>query len=226
MNKKRILLITIFFIIFYILVKISGLDRCFSIEIIKNYSNELQSLVSQNYFLSILIFIAVYIFFSATPLPGDSILIITAGYLFGMLPGTIYTIIAITLGSICAFLIFRNLIKNHNNYIQYKSVNKLRESIKKSGATYFLVIRILPILPVSVINFLAALSPISLKTFIWTTAIGIIPIALIYTYAGTRMHEINTMKQILTIPIIFALVLIALGTVFPKLLKRFKKNKI
>jgi len=56
---------------------------------------------------------------------------------------------------------------------------------KHGGHLYLLTLRLMPVFPFFLINILTGLINIPLRTFIWTTSLGIIPGSLVYAFAGS-----------------------------------------
>jgi uncharacterized membrane protein YdjX (TVP38/TMEM64 family) len=64
-------------------------------------------------------------------------------------------------------------------------------------------------MPYLLVNFLAGLTKVRLRTFIWTTAIGSLPGILILSYAGGQFLNITSVEQVFTSKVIAAFVLLA-----------------
>jgi len=75
------------------------------------------------------------------------------------------------------------------------------------------------------LNILAGLTKIDLKTFIWTTAAGILPATLIYAYAGSNVSRIEEPADLLSARLLTGFVLLGLLAVLPVIAKKFIKKK-
>ena len=82
-----------------------GLNQYLSFEAIKTHKDLLLTWIDDHYFLSVLFFMLAYIIVVALSIPGAVFLTLTAGFLFGSVLGTIYVVIAATIGATCIFLI-------------------------------------------------------------------------------------------------------------------------
>jgi uncharacterized membrane protein YdjX (TVP38/TMEM64 family) len=96
--------------------------------------------------------------------------------------------------------------------VQLESLNR---TIERHGVSYLMALRILPIFPIFVVNYLAGLTRIPLKTFIWTTSLGMLPGSLIYAYAGLQLGSINRPEDIFSAKILTALVILTFFTLLP-----------
>lgn len=184
--KKKIFFILIFIAI-YLLFKYCEDGKLISVENFKKHQIFIENFVNQNYISSATLFILIYFFISSLPIPGDSALAIIGGYLFGIFCGLFFSLFAVTIAAISTFLVFKYLFKNHE---ENKFNIFIKNEIEKRGYIYLLSLRLLPILPVSVVNVIASLTQVKLSTFIWTTFVGMIPILFIYVNIGNQMHQL------------------------------------
>ncbi len=95
--------------------------------------------------------------------------------------------IGATLGSILAFLFARYFGRE---YLEGVIVNKsLQEKIDKQGFNLLLFLRLVPVFPYLVVNYVAGFSRISLKDYILATFLGMIPGVFVYTYLFATVGE-------------------------------------
>jgi uncharacterized membrane protein YdjX (TVP38/TMEM64 family) len=78
-----------------------------------------------------------------------------------------------------------------------------------------LAVRIIPVLPFFTVNYLVGLTRIPLKTFLWTTSLGMFPGSLVYAYAGLQLGSINRPEDMLSPSILAVLALLGLFTLLP-----------
>jgi uncharacterized membrane protein YdjX (TVP38/TMEM64 family) len=96
--------------------------------------------------------------------------------------------------------------------------------------SYLLFLRLVPLFPFWLVNLAPAFLGIPLRTFVWTTFIGIIPGAFVFAQAGAGLGAILDSNQGLSINGIFnwqvKIALIALGifALIPILVKKIRKN--
>ena len=162
---------------------------------------------------------------AAFSLPGATILTLAAGYLFNFLIGAIYVNIGATTGAALAFLFARYVA---GKSIQKKYADKLAKfnvELDKNGARYLLTLRFIPLFPFFLINIFAGLTNIPLRTFIWTTSLGILPGSLVYAYAGQQLGTIKSVGDIFTGKVLAAFLLLAAFALVPIVYNKFKKIK-
>jgi uncharacterized membrane protein YdjX (TVP38/TMEM64 family) len=84
---------------------------------------------------------------------------------------------------------------------------RAERAIERGGPTLLIAMRLIPILPFSIVSYAAGAARVPLWRFIWTTMIGYLPITAISVYFGTRLEGLS-----LTDPLVIgsALALLAL----------------
>jgi len=222
-NYKKIVLVAVIVAVIF-MVKLFNLDSYLTFENLKLYKEQLLNFVSSNYLVSVVGFIAVYILVVAFSLPGAAVLSLACGFFFGI-TGVLYVNLGATFGAVLAFLAARYII---GNWIQGKYGEKMdsfNRDLEQNGKNYLLSLRLVPVFPFFLINLLAGLTGISLFTFFWTTALGIIPGSIVYVYAGTQLSTINSMGDIISWQMLSAFALLGLLSMVPVFIQKNKSRK-
>ncbi|NEO73920.1 TVP38/TMEM64 family protein [Moorena sp. SIO3H5] len=129
-------------------------------------------------------YILIYIVATVLAVP-DAILTFSAGALFGLMLGTLWTVIGATLGATAAFMIARFVAGDWvKDKFQDSRFNQLSDGIEHNGFWFVLSIRLAPIFPFNAVNYLFGLTPIPLPTYVIATAVGIIPATFAYAWLG------------------------------------------
>jgi uncharacterized membrane protein YdjX (TVP38/TMEM64 family) len=137
-----------------------------------------------------LIFAVLYI--AASPIPFVStVLSATSGLLFGALLGAVYTIIIATISALVPFTIARRLGRE---WVESKLKGKrLDEIYEQSGGSngflFVLLMRLVPVIPWEIQNYIAGLSKIPVPTFLIATLIGIVPITGSLAFLGDSAQD-------------------------------------
>jgi uncharacterized membrane protein YdjX (TVP38/TMEM64 family) len=79
--------------------------------------------------------------------------------------------------------------------------------VHRGGVTLLLGMRMVPVVPFSLFSYVAGAARVPLPTFVWTTAIGYIPITAVFVYVGSRLESLSATDPLLWLG---AAVLIAL----------------
>ena len=168
-------------------------------------------------------FIVIYAIATILAVPG-TILTLSAGALFGIVFGTLWTIIGATLGATGGFLIAR-FVAGEEVRSQFKKgdwLRQLQQGIEQDGFWFVLSIRLSPVFPFIAVNYLFGLTPISLTAYVLATLIGIIPGTFAYAWLGYGGLEAATGGA--PWQIVSALAILAVISLSPIVLKRFKKR--
>ncbi len=223
--KKKIIIIIVFVLIITA-IRFFNLDTYFTFENLKAQKEVLTNFVNANYISSIIIFVSLYITAVAFMLPIATVLTLSGGFLFGSLLGVFYVNIGATLGAVLAFLFARYIIGGKVQAKYEKQLSKFNKELETNKYQYLFSLRFLPIFPFFLVNFLCGVTKLDLKTFTITTALGILPGSFVFTYAGSQIASINSIKDIFSKNILYAFVLLGLITLMPVIIKKFKKQPI
>lgn len=198
----------------------TGLFRYLSFDQLKEHQQLLRQLVQRHDRLSVVCFIAIYTLFQACMLPGAAVLTVASGFLFGTIPGTLYTTIGATCGGVCAFLIVRYLVGATIQKRYAQQLAPFNRALHKHGSPYLIGIHFVAFIPFSLVNVLAACTTISLWQFVWTTAVGVIPVSCVYAFAGEQLTYLASARDIFSWHIVGALAILALFAVVPWFMQR------
>ncbi|MEA5509671.1 TVP38/TMEM64 family protein [Crocosphaera sp. UHCC 0190] len=136
------------------------------------------------------LFINAYIILTVLGIPG-TVLTIVGGILFGIIWGTIWSVIGATLGALGAFLMARYLLRDYvtKKFNKTGILAQFQQAILKQPIQFVLSIRLAPISPFNVVNFLFGLTPINWLSYTGATLIGIIPGTFAYNWLGVSGNK-------------------------------------
>lgn len=175
--------------------KFFGLTKYLSIYYLHEHVAELHSFVVTHYVFAVITYIALYISATVCAVPGSSVCTIAGGLLFGTWIGMCYGLISASIGAVLLFLLCRYLV---GSWVQERYKDKLEgfnKEIEVHGHKYLLLIRLLAILPFFLVNILSGLTTLSVKTYTWVTVIGLVPVSLVYAYAGNQVAQFQTLDD-------------------------------
>jgi uncharacterized membrane protein YdjX (TVP38/TMEM64 family) len=92
--------------------------------------------------------------------------------------------------------------------------------VARGGATLLLGMRLVPIVPFSLFSYAAGSARVPLATFMWTTAVGYLPITLLFVYLGSRLEELSLNDPIVWIGAATMLGLLLLTRRLARMLRR------
>ncbi len=221
---KPLLLVLIGAVLFLI-IKFSPLKNYMDFQSLYEGRDNLLEYVNNYYLLSVLVYIGIYFAVVALSIPGATVLTLLGGFFFGPWAGTLFVNIGATLGAFAIFLIARFFLGETLQKKYEKQLNKFNREISENGKNYMLTLRLIPVFPFFLINILAGLTTLPAITFLWTTALGIIPGSFVYAYIGYAGNSITETRGVFTPQILLALILLSVLSLVPVLVKKIKKRR-
>jgi len=64
-------------------------------------------------------------------------------------------------------------------------------AIERGGVTLLLAVRLLPVVPFSLVSYAAGAARVPLWRFVWTTTLGYLPLTALFVYFGTRLEGLG-----------------------------------
>ncbi len=200
-----------------------GWGESLTSDSINEHKKELQEYVERNYPASVFLFIGV-LMTTAFFVPGVLLFAMVGGFLFGTLRAVLFVDIGITAGACLAFLTARYLLGTR---LQEKFASRLsafNREIEHHGSKYLLVLRIIPMLPFFVVNYLAGLTAMPLKRFAVLTFFGVIPGALVLAYTGEQLGSVASAHDVMSPRIWVAFGAMALLIMLPVITAHWKRR--
>ncbi|MEP3329287.1 VTT domain-containing protein [Sedimentitalea sp.] len=138
-------------------------------------------------------FVTLYVVIVAFSLPGAAVASVTGGFLFGLGAGTMLNVMSATIGACAIFLAARaglGATLNAKLDASKGTAKRIRDGLRDHEINVLLLIRLVPAVPFFVANLLPALVGVKFRNFLWTTALGIIPGAIVFTWIGVGLGEV------------------------------------
>ena len=199
----------------------AGLADALSLQQLKSRQAELALWVASNPWLAAGTFFAVYMAIAATSVPGAALLTVAAGALFGVWEGSVLVSFASSLGASVAFLIARFALRERLRSRYQDRLHKIDAGIQRDGWLFLFTLRLVPAFPFFLVNLLAGVTALPLRTFYWVSQLGMLPATVVYVYAGTQLARIDSLAGVLSPRMLAALV--ALG-VLPLVARWFTRR--
>src|SRR5262249_9648240 len=134
------------------------------------------------------VFIGIYMIAPALFLPG-SVLTVAGGALFGPFAGALLSLIGATIGATVAFLLARYLPAEWVERRVSGHLQDINEGMETAGWPFAASLRLVPIVPFSLLNYARGLTVLSCQTFAVTSFITMAPGALAYASLGDAGRE-------------------------------------
>lgn len=205
-------------------LRMAGVGDLLTLEHLQQRRDELAATVQERYALSLAVYILSYTAVVAFSIPGATVMTLAGGFVFGTLTTVLAVNAAATAGAVLAFLSARYLLGSTLQERYREQLAKFNSEVDRNGPRYLLTLRLLPVFPFFLVNFLSGLTRVPLATFAWTTSLGIIPGSLVYAYAGRQLETVHRLGDILSSRMLLAFGLLALFTLVPAVRDRLRKR--
>jgi uncharacterized membrane protein YdjX (TVP38/TMEM64 family) len=122
-----------------------------------------------------------------------------AGFVYGFFPALVLVMAGWMLNGLICFAIGRSVARPLlDRWFGAERFERIEAMIERGGPTLLLSMRLIPILPFSLVSYAAGAARVPRWRFVWTTALGYLPITAISVYFGTRLEGLS-----LTDPLVF-----------------------
>ena len=134
---------------------------------------------------------AAYVVACVLFVPG-SILTLGAGFLFGVVWGTIAVSIGSVLGATAAFLVGRTLLRGsiEKRITAYPRFQAIDRAVGEQGFKIVLLARLSPIFPFNLLNYAFGLTNVRLWQYVLASWIGMLPGTVMYVYVGSALKNL------------------------------------
>ncbi len=161
-----------------------------SFEALRDNREVLLAFRDGNYLTMAAAFVGLYVLIVAFSLPGAAVASMTGGFLFGLGMGTGLNVVSATIGATAIFLAARwglgaTLTAKLDS--SEGTIKKLRDGLRENEISVLFLLRLVPAVPFFVANLVPALVGVKLRSFVMTTALGIIPGAIVFTWIGVGL---------------------------------------
>jgi len=161
-------------------------------DIFNNNLRNIESLVTEEPFLSKLYYFVAYIVFTSLSLPVAGLMGLLGGVIFDTIDAIILVSFASSIGALFSFWLSRYLLRDYlsNKYNYYYLL--INEGFTKNGGSYLFAIRMCMIFPYFIINSLVGLTTIKSWLYYVISQIGMLPGTIIIIILGSKLEEAFT----------------------------------
>ncbi|WP_350344298.1 TVP38/TMEM64 family protein [Proteinivorax tanatarense] len=157
------------------------------------------------------IYIAVYILFVLVALPASALTLL-AGPLFGFFRGLLFVLIGFNVSAHLCFVISRKLGREKVEKLidANGKMKKYSDKIGEHGFMVMFYLRLIPIFPYALLNYISGLSVISFKEYALATFLGKLPFLAVMVYFSTTVADAreNPMGVVISIALMALMLLI------------------
>ncbi len=160
-----------------------------SIQALRDNQVQLRAYVADHAFLAVLTFMAVFVLYAATSIPGIIALKVIGGLLFSPVPATLIIMVGMTIGGAISFLMVRYVLTDFVRARTGAWPTRLEAGFRRNAWSYMFILRLLPVVPYFAVNIVPALLRVPLRIFLITTFFGTIPNTYIYASLGAGLGD-------------------------------------
>ena len=128
-------------------------------------------------------------------LPG-SVIAMSAGYVYGLGVGTPLALLAITSGACAAFFSGRLLVRDWvlRQFDTHPRLQLLDRAVSQRSFLIVMLTRLSLIIPYNVLNYAFGVTGVRATAYAASTALGMIPATLLWTYIGTLAKNLTEIR--------------------------------
>lgn len=166
-----------------------GWHRLLSLEHLAAHYDRLTGAIAGNFWISLLLYMLVYVTIIALSLPGGAAATLAGGLLFGWLWGGSATVIAATLGACIVFWTVKTSLGALLAERAGPWLARLKAGFEDNALSYMLFLRLVPAFPFFVVNLAPALLGVKFRTYLIGTFFGILPATYAFSYLGAGLGQ-------------------------------------
>ena len=135
-----------------------------------------------------------------------------AGFAYGFFPAMALVMTGWLLNGLVCWAIGRSVARPLlDRWFGAERFERVERAIERGGPTLLLAMRLIPILPFSIVSYGAGAARVPLWRFVWTTLLGYLPITAISVYFGTRLEGLSLTDPLVLGSALALLLLLAIG---------------
>jgi uncharacterized membrane protein YdjX (TVP38/TMEM64 family) len=196
---------------------LSGLHAALTWENVRAQRDAWRAEVAVHPIAATVVFSLLYVAVTGLSVPVGWVMTVTAGALFGLVWGGVLASVAPAVGATLALVACRYVFRDFARRRLGRWLAVIDRGLARDGAFYVILLRLTPLVPSGAINAGVALTSLPVRTFWWASQVGMLPVSLLYVYAGTVLGRIEAPGDVLSPGLLAAFAVMAL---LPLVLKR------
>jgi uncharacterized membrane protein YdjX (TVP38/TMEM64 family) len=156
------------------------------------------------------LFVLTFVTITALTLPGAAVMMLAAGASFGLVWGSVLSTFSSALGATVAMLATRYLFRDAVAAKFSSRLQIIDQGIAKDGVYYLISLRLAPIIPFWIVNWIVGVTRMRAWPFFWSSFVGMFAGTAAYVNAGTQLAQVDSFQSIFSPTVIASLVLLAI----------------
>jgi uncharacterized membrane protein YdjX (TVP38/TMEM64 family) len=122
-----------------------------------------------------------------------------AGFAYGFFPALAIVTVAWMLSALLCYAFGSHVARPLlDRWFGAQRFERFERMIERGGVILLLALRLIPIVPFSLVCYAAGAAHVPLRRYLWTTLVGYLPVTVLAVYFGTRLEGLK-----LTDPLVF-----------------------
>jgi uncharacterized membrane protein YdjX (TVP38/TMEM64 family) len=122
------------------------------------------------------------------------------GYVYGFWVAMPLVMVVWLISAVIGYWIGRHAARPVlHRFVNPERFERFEQLAERGGVTLLLAMRLVPVVPFSLFSYAAGAARVPLGRFVWTTAIGYLPITAVFVYLGSRLEELSANDPVLWI---------------------------
>ncbi len=135
-----------------------------------------------------------------------------AGFAYGFFPALALMTLGWVISGLICWAIGRSVARPLlDRWLGSARFERAEKAIERGGPGLLLAMRLIPIVPFSIISYAAGAARVPVWRYTWTTAVGYLPITAIAVYFGTRLEGLSLTDPLVILSAVALLALLAVG---------------
>jgi uncharacterized membrane protein YdjX (TVP38/TMEM64 family) len=135
-----------------------------------------------------------------------------AGFAYGFFPALAIVTVGWMLSALLCYWVGTRVARPLlDRWFGLERFQRFERMIERGGITLLLALRLIPIVPFSLVCYAAGAARVPLWRFVWTTVVGYMPITALAVYLGTRLEGMRFTDPLVIGSIVALLVLLLVG---------------
>jgi uncharacterized membrane protein YdjX (TVP38/TMEM64 family) len=115
-----------------------------------------------------------------------------AGFAYGFFPALALVMTGWLVSGLLCYAIGHSVARPLlDRWLGTERFERIEAMIERGGITLLIAMRLIPILPFSLVSYAAGAARVPVGRFAWTTAVGYLPITALSVYFGTRLEGLS-----------------------------------
>jgi uncharacterized membrane protein YdjX (TVP38/TMEM64 family) len=115
-----------------------------------------------------------------------------AGFAYGFFPALALVTVGWVLSGIACYAVGHTIARPLlDRWLGAERFERTTAAIERGGITLLIAVRLIPIVPFSLVSYAAGAARVPLWRFVWTTVVGYMPITALAVYFGTRLEGLS-----------------------------------